>query len=78
MNIEQLEKEILKLSPKERESLALTAWESLAKDTTFIRDRDFDQGGVDLAKKRDEEIDAGNVEVINHETFKNKTSGNSQ
>lgn len=72
----KLEKEILDLPVKEREQVALTAWESLEKETAFIADRSFDPEGIDLAITRDNEIESGRVTPISHSTFQRITSGN--
>lgn len=77
MNKKQLEKEILNLPPEEREHLALAAWESLETDTAFVVDHSFDPEGIDLALKRDDEIESGRVKLINHSEFKRITGGNS-
>ncbi|MEX0769646.1 MAG: addiction module protein [Balneolaceae bacterium] len=73
MDKTKLEKKILDLPPAEREQLAVTAWESLEADTAFVTDYTFDPEGVDLALKRDNEIESGSVKSMSHAQFQKLT-----
>ena len=65
MNLEKITHEALKLSPKERANLALAIWESLGDP--FLAHSDLsEEDTVDLATKRDFEIERGVVDPIAH------------
>ena len=68
-NISELEKEALSLPPRERERLVLAMWDSLEGVPTV------DPEGVEIALRRDGEIEAGTVQPISHSEFKRRTSG---
>ena len=74
-NSAQLEEAVLKLSPAEREHLALAAWESLESDPALAADRAIDPEGIKLALERDAEIASGTVKTISHSDFLRRTSG---
>ncbi len=74
-NVAKLEKEVLSLPPKERERLALAAWESLEDESAYTTDATTDSEGVDIALQRDREIEAGSVQPINHDEFIRRTNG---
>lgn len=65
----QLEKQILALSPSEREQLAAFAWESLVADPTASGNREIDAEGLKTAAERDAEIEKGRVQPIDHAEF---------
>jgi len=72
-NVTRLEKEILALPPKERERLALAAWESL--DTQSDNpDTLPDQEGITLAQQRDTELQSGSVQPLTHSEFLRRTN----
>ena len=73
-----LEKEIMSLPAAERERLATAAWESLVNDPEAARSREIDPEGIDLASKRDTEIESGNVQPIDHAEFLRRTGGTSE
>jgi hypothetical protein len=73
--ITELEKEILALSPIERERLALVAWESLASDPDAPGNPAIDPEGIHLAAQRDAEIESGKVQPIDHAEFLRRTGG---
>ena len=70
---DQLEAEILRLPPRDRERLALTAWESLAADNTWVSSSEFDSEGVAIARQRDDEMEAGAVQPLSREEFHRRT-----
>ncbi|MDZ7718645.1 MAG: hypothetical protein U5K72_07515 [Balneolaceae bacterium] len=74
----KFEKGILDLPPKERERVALTAWESLEKDSSYVADRSFDPEGIDLALARDNEIESGRIKSISHSEFRKSTNNNNE
>lgn len=76
--IVDLEKEILALSPTEREQLATIAWESLISDPTAAGNREIDPDGIRLAAERDAEIEAGTTKPIDHAEFRRRTGGTSE
>jgi putative addiction module component (TIGR02574 family) len=69
----ELEKEILALTPSERERLATLVWESLADDPHGLSDRTIDPDGLELAALRDREIESGHVQPISHDEFMRRT-----
>jgi hypothetical protein len=71
--ITELEKEILALSPSERERLAMVAWESLVSDPNAAGNREIDPGGIQLAAQRDAEIESSKVQPIDHAEFLRRT-----
>jgi len=72
---DQLEMQLLSLPPRERERLALAAWESLAAAGTWISDPQTDPDGIALARKRNDEIESGKVSVLSQEEFRRLTGG---
>jgi hypothetical protein len=76
--ITDLEKQILALSPAEREHLATVAWESLVDDPNAAENRAIDPEGVELAAQRDHEIESGKVEPIDHAEFRRRTDDKSE
>lgn len=75
-NLAKLEKEVLDLSPGEREHLALAAWESLGDGSDAAIIALLDPQGIDIARKRDDELSAGSVATIDHAEFLRRTSRN--
>ncbi len=71
----QIEKEVLELTPAEREQLALRMWESLIADEVATADSKVDPEGISIAHARDIEIDKGNVAPISDQEFRDRTSG---
>jgi hypothetical protein len=71
--ITELEKEILALSPIERERLAMVAWESLVSDPNAAGNPAIDPEGIHLATQRDAEIESGKVQSIDHTEFLRRT-----
>ncbi len=71
----EVEKELLELSPVEREQLALRAWESLVEDEEAQSDPTIDTEGIALAENRDGEIESGNLSLVSKEEFLCRTSG---
>lgn len=74
----ELEKEILSLTPAERERLATIAWESLVSDPTAEGSREIDPEGIQLAAQRDADIESGRVQPIDHAEFLRRTGGTSE
>ncbi len=74
-NLTELEKEVLNLPPKEREHLVLAAWESLEKGSAALANSAFDPEGIEIAVRRDEEIESGSVQSISHAEFMRRTDG---
>jgi len=71
--IDELEKEILALSPAERERLATIAWDSLVNDPKAAGNPEIDPDGIQLATHRDAEIDSGKIQSIDHAEFMRRT-----
>ncbi len=69
-NVAELEKEALNLPPRERERLALAVWESLEGVSAV------DPEGIEIALHRNEEIESGTVQAIDHAEFMRRTNGN--
>lgn len=71
--IAEIGRDLLGLPATDRERLILKAWESLVRDPDA--DPDIDPEGVELAEKRNGEIDSNNLAAISHEEFVRRTSG---
>ncbi|MGH8225652.1 MAG: addiction module protein [Gammaproteobacteria bacterium] len=69
-NVVELERKALNLPPQERERLALAVWESLEGISAV------DPEGVEIALRRNEEIESGLAQPIDHDEFMRRTSGN--
>ena len=74
----ELEKEIMSLPATERERLATAAWESLVNDPKAAGNRDIDPEGIHVASQRDDEIESGKVQPIDHAEFLRRTGGASE
>ncbi len=74
--VAELEKEILRLTPAERERLAVAAWESLEKDSVAGEGL-TDPEGISLALQRDSEIETGATKPLNEAEFRRLTSSTS-
>ena len=74
-DVTQIEQELLRLPPAERERLALKAWESLVESGEASSDPDIDPQGVKLASSRDAELDRGEVGVVSEKEFRRRTGG---
>ena len=70
---DQLEAELLRLPPRDRERLALAAWDSLEEATAWLSDPNTDRDGIALARKRDAEIESGQASPLSHEEFRRRT-----
>ncbi len=65
MSIDQIANEALRLSPHERAILAKAIWESL--EDPYITSPDIsDDEAISLAKRRDMEIERGDVTPLSH------------
>ena len=71
----QIEKEVLELTPAEREQLALRMWESLIADEEATADSKVDTDGISIAQSRDIELEKGAVYPISDLVFRDRTSG---
>lgn len=65
MNIEQIASEALKLSTRDRAMLAETLWESFETPYLVVPELTDDEA-IALAKRRDSEIENGEVEPLLH------------
>ena len=75
MNIDQIASEALQLDSKERAILAETIWESL--EDPYIASTDIsDKEAVRLARRRDDEIESGDVKPLSHNELMNRLHGN--
>jgi hypothetical protein len=74
----ELEKEIMSLPAAERERLATAAWESLVNDPKAAANRDIDPEGIQVASQRDDEIESGKAQPIDHAEFLRRTGGTSE
>ena len=72
MSTDQLEAELLRLPPRERERLALAAWASLEEATVWLTDPQTDREGIALARERDAAIESGTVSPLTHEEFRRR------
>ncbi len=71
----QIEKEVLDLTPAEREQLALRMWESLIADEAATADSDIDPDGIKIAHARDNELETSVVSAISDQEFRDRTRG---
>ena len=71
----QIEKEVLGLSPVQREQLALKMWESIIADEAATADSNLDPDGIKIARSRDLELESGNASSISEQEFFDRTSG---
>ncbi len=77
-SIIELEKEILALSPAERERLATVAWESLVSDPNAASNRAIDPEGIQIASQRNADVESSKVKPIDHAEFRRRTGGASE
>jgi len=71
MGIDRIVSEALRLSPRDRAMLAQTLWESL--DAPYIVSAELsDDEATALAKRRDAEIESGEVESLSHPQLMSK------
>ena len=75
---DQLEAQLLSLPPRERERLALAAWESLEQASAWLADPQTDREGIAVAQARDAAIEAGQVSPISQEEFRRRTRGTNE
>ena len=78
MSADQLEAELLRLPPRERERLALAAWASLEQATAWLADPQTDREGIAVALERDAAIESGQVAPISSEEFRRRTRGTAE
>ena len=75
----QIEKDVLELTPAQRERLALQMWERLIEGEEAIADSSVDPDGIKLLflviKSRDRELETKPATSISHEEFLDRTSG---
>jgi hypothetical protein len=64
-----IKKEVLGMSPRERELMALVAWESIENEAAL------DPEGIELALHRDQEIESSQISPISHQEFLQRTQG---
>jgi|TARA_B110000263_G_C14944071_1_gene344970 hypothetical protein len=72
----QIEKEILELTPAEREQLALRMWESIIADEAATADSNVDREVIKIAHSRDLKIESSAVTPLSEQEFRDRTSGN--
>lgn len=73
-NLAKLEREVMNLSPEEREHLALSAWESLGDGSDTVIAASLDPEGIEVAKSRDRELSSGSIKPISHSEFLRRIS----
>jgi hypothetical protein len=66
MSIDEIAPEALKLPTRERALLAASLWESLEDPFELSVDLD-DEASLNLAEKRDQEIESGQVAAVSHQ-----------
>ena len=74
-DVTEIERELLGLPPAERERLALRAWESLVDNGEAASDPSIDAAGLELANKREAELEQGEVDAVEEEEFRRRTGG---
>jgi hypothetical protein len=73
MSTDELEAELLRLPPRERERLALAVWESLEHATAWLADPWIDREGIEVAKARDAALESGEVVPLSIDEFRRRT-----
>ena len=73
--VSDIHESALRLSPTERERLALLVWESLTIDPPTGSENALDPEGIAIAAQRDAEIENGSVKAISHQEFIARTGG---
>ena len=71
----QIGKDVLELTPAQRERLALQMWERLIEREEATADSSVDPGGIKIALSRDRELETKPATSISHEEFLDRTSG---
>jgi hypothetical protein len=66
MSIDEIAPEALKLPTRERALLAASLWESIEDPFELSVDLD-DEASLNLAEKRDQEIESGQVAAVSHQ-----------
>ncbi len=75
---DRLETELLNLPPRDRERLALAAWESLEEASAWLADPTVDPEGIILARSRDDQIESGKVATLSLEEFQRRIGGTAE
>ena len=75
---DQLEAELMRLPPRDRERLALAAWASLEQATAWLADPQTDREGIAVALERDAAIESGQVATLTPEEFRRRTRGTAE
>jgi hypothetical protein len=73
-NLANIERKVMSLSPEEREHLALCAWKSLGDGSDPAINKYLDPDGIEIAKKRDQELSKGEAKPISHAEFLRRIS----
>ena len=73
-----LEKQILALPAVEREQLATLTWESLVGEPSVAGNHNIDPDGIEIASRRNSEIESGVVQTIGHAEFVRQTGGSTE
>ncbi len=73
-SLAKLERQVMRLTPEEREQLALSAWESLGDGSDAAINETLDPEGLEIARKRDREISSGSVQPISQAEFLRRIS----
>ena len=73
-NLAKLERQVMRLSPEEREHLALSAWESLGDGSDAAVNEMLDPEGIEIAKQRDRGLSSGAAKPIGHSEFLRRIS----
>ena len=74
MRIDQITTEALRLNPHDRAMLAETIWESL--EDPYVAPCDMsDKEATALARKRDVEIECGDVKTLSHQELMTRLRG---
>ena len=75
---DQLEAELMRLPPRDRERLALAAWASLEEATAWLADPQTDREGIAVARERDAAIESGQVTPLTLEVFRRRIRGTTE
>ena len=75
---DQLEAELMRLPPRDRERLALAAWASLEQAAAWLADPQIDQEGIAVARERDAAVESGQVTALTTEEFRRRTRGTAE
>ncbi len=71
--LSKMQKDLQLLTAAEREQLALSAWKSLGDGSDPAVSQQLDPAGIEVALKRDDDLESGELNAITSEEFLRRT-----